>query len=295
MLPTARYWPAGAGRLAGPRSVPYGRDNAGSGENAGDRTPMPTRQTVHGIDLEVFRAGEGAPIVVLHGMRSFAPGAPFLTALAAHGSVLAPSSPGFGASPRPDGFDTIYDLIHLHRAFLDTIEGGPVTLIGLSFGGWIAAEIAALGHPKLKRLVLAGSVGIKISGPDTPDILDIFNRSPAEVRAAAFHDPGRFAPDFDAMEDADIVRYARDRDALCRYAWHPYMYNPSLKHWLGRINIPTLVAWGESDGIVTTAYGETYAGLIPGARFETVPNAGHHPDIERPDALAAAIAAFMGA
>lgn len=171
--------------------------------------------------------------------------------LAAHGSVIAPSCPGFGDSLRPKDFDTIFDVVHLQRAVLDAVPGGRITLVGLSFGGWLAAEVAAQGHPRLERLVLADPVGIKISDRETADILDIFNCSPAEVRRAAFHDPDRFAPDFDEMEDPEIVRYARDRDALCLYAWNPYLYNPQLPRWLGRIDVPALVVWGESDGIVT--------------------------------------------
>jgi pimeloyl-ACP methyl ester carboxylesterase len=183
--------------------------------------------------------------------------------------------------------------VHLLRALLDRLPGERITLVGLSFGGWLAAELAAQGHPKLARLVLVDPVGIKISGPETPDIVDIFNRSRDAVRRAAWHDPDRFAPDFDAMEDAEIVRCARDWDALCLYSWHPYMYNPHLPRWLGRIAVPSLVVWGDSDGIVTPDYGRAYARLIPGARFETIANCGHHPEMERPDELAALIGSFV--
>ncbi len=251
--------------------------------------------TIHGIVLEVLRGGDGDPIVLLHGMRSLTAASRFPALLAAYGSVIAPSSPGFGGSPRPKDFDTIQDLIHLQRALLDAIPGERVTLVGLSFGGWLAAEVAAQGHPRLARLVLVDPVGIKISDPDTADILDVFNRSPAEVRRAAWHDPDRFAPDFDAMEDAEIVRHARDRDALCLYGWHPYLYNPRLAYWLNRIAVPTLVVWGGNDGIVSPDYGRAYARRIPGARFETIADCGHHPEIERPEQLAALIGSFVKA
>lgn len=252
------------------------------------------RMTVHGIDLEVLRSGDGDPIVLLHGMRSLTAASRFPSRLAAHGAMIAPSCPGFGGSPRPKDFDTIYDLIHLQRAVLDAIPGERITLVGLSFGGWLAAEVAAQGHQRLAKLVLVDPVGIKISDRETVDILDVFNRSPAEVRRAAWHDPDRFAPDFDAMEDAEIVRHARDWEALCLYAWHPYMYNPQLPRWLGRIGVPSLVVWGDSDGIVSPDYGRTFARLIPGARFETIAGAGHHPEIERPEELAALIGSFVG-
>ena len=252
------------------------------------------RLTAGGIDLEVLRGGDGDPILLLHGMRSFSESDRFPLLLASHGAVLAPSLPGFGESKRPVDFETIFDLVHLTRALLDALPVERVTLVGLSFGGWIAAEAAALGHPRLKRLVLVDPVGIRTGGPQSAEILDVFNRSPADVRAAAWHAPDRFAPDFDAMEDADIVRYARDWDALCLYTWHPYMHNPRLSAWLNRITVPTLIAWGESDGIVSAEYGRAFAGLIPGARFEKIAGAGHHPEIERPDELAALIGSFVG-
>ena len=97
----------------------------------------------------------------------------------------------------------------------------------------------------------------------------MFNLNPAEVRRRAWHDPAK-APSYDAMSDDELVIHARNREALCLYAWHPCLYNPQLKNWLGRIRVPTLVLWGESDRIVTPEYGRAYAGLIPGARFELI-------------------------
>jgi pimeloyl-ACP methyl ester carboxylesterase len=251
------------------------------------------RLTVAGIDLEVRRRGEGSPLVVLHGFQTLEPEARVLDLLARHGAVLAPSLPGFGHSPRPEDFDTVSDLVHLVLTLLDDLPGDRATLIGLSFGGWLAAEAAVKCSHKIARLVLADPVGIKISGPETPDILDIFNRSPAEVREKSWHDPEHFAPDFDEMSDEALVVYARNREALCRYAWHPYMYDPQLKRWLARITVPTLLLWGASDRIVTPDYGRAYGALIPGSRFEVIEAAGHHPEIEQPEAFAARVAAFL--
>ena len=249
------------------------------------------RMTINGIELEVLRRGRGRPLLLLHGMDTLPPQARFLDLLGEHAEILAPSAPGFGNSARPADFDTVYDLVHLYLALLDNL-GSNVALVGLSFGGWLAAEIAVACSHRLDRLVLVDAVGIKLGGPTTRDILDIFNRNPAEVSRAAWHDPAK-APDRDAMSDEDLVIHARNWEALCLYAWHPYMYNPQLKQWLGRIRVPTLVLWGDSDGIVSPDYGRAYAGLIPDARFELVAEAGHHPELEQPERLAAKIAAFL--
>jgi pimeloyl-ACP methyl ester carboxylesterase len=257
-----------------------------------DGEPRADRLTVRDVDLEVIRLGAGDPIVFLHGFSAPTPNARFLELLSRKALVIAPSHPGFGASARPDDFETVYDLVHLYGEFLDGL-GGRVTLIGASFGGWLAAELAAACPHRLDRLVLVDALGLKLGDRERPDILDVFNTHPDTVRRLSWHDPQRSAPDFDRFPDEALTRHARDWEALCLYGWEPYMYNPRLRRWLGRIGVPTLVLWGESDGVVKPAYGRTYASLIPGARFALIEGAGHHPEVERPEALAQQVLAFM--
>jgi pimeloyl-ACP methyl ester carboxylesterase len=252
------------------------------------------RLSVQGIELEVLRCGKGEPLLLLHGFDTIAPDAPFLEPLGKHGEIFAPSSPGFGNSPRPGDFDTVYDLVHLYLSALCALPGDKIDVIGFSFGGWLAAEVGVACTHRIGRLVLVDPLGIKISDRETPDILDIFNRSPEEVRRCSWRDPERSAPDFDSMSDEALVIHARNREALCLYAWHPYMYNPQLPRWLARIDVPTLVLWGDSDGIVKPDYGRAYARMIPGARFELIEGAGHHPEIEQPRAFVDYVARFLG-
>jgi len=251
------------------------------------------RLDVGGIPLEVLRRGAGRSLLLLHGEAPIDPGAPVLDLLAADTRVIAPTHPGFGHSTRPDGFDTVYDLVHLYLDLLEQLPHEGVTLMGLSFGGWLAAEIAAARSPRVERLILVDAVGIKVGDRETPDILDVFNTSPAEVRRRRWHEPAKWAPDPDALSNEALIAHARNREALCLYAWHPYLYNPQLARWLGRITVPTLVLWGASDGIVTPAYGRVYCARIPGARFELIEAAGHHPEIEQPGAFVEHVRAFM--
>jgi pimeloyl-ACP methyl ester carboxylesterase len=251
------------------------------------------RLSVKGIDLEVIRRGTGPPVLVLHGMEPVDPSARYVDLLARRAEVIVPSHPGFGRSGRPAYFETVYDLVHLYLEVLESLPHEKITLVGLSFGGWLAAEVAvACGH-RLDRLVLVGALGIKISDRETPDILDVFNTSPQEVRRRSWHDPSKWAPEYDAMSDEESVLRAQGREALCLYGWHPYMYNPRLGRWLHRIKVPTLVLWGASDGIVKPAYGRAYAALIPGSRFELIEGAGHHPEIEQPESFVAHLAGFL--
>jgi len=98
--------------------------------------------TVGDIELEVRRRGTGQPVLLLHGMHNVDVQAPFLDLLSQHADIIAPSHPGFGHSPRPEGFDTVYDLVHLYLEMIESLPYERVTLMGLSFGGWLAAEIA---------------------------------------------------------------------------------------------------------------------------------------------------------
>jgi pimeloyl-ACP methyl ester carboxylesterase len=95
------------------------------------------------------------------------------------------------------------------------------------------------------------------------------------------------------LADDELVLLARNWDALCLYAWRPHLFNPRLKNWLHRIQIPTLMVWGAADRIVSPEYGRAYSRLIPRARFEVIAGAGHHPELEQPDAFVQLVADFL--
>jgi pimeloyl-ACP methyl ester carboxylesterase len=254
------------------------------------------------FELETFRRGTGQPVLLIHGINPIHPASPFLTKLADSAEVVAPSHPGFGASPRPADFDTMYDLVNLYSAILDTFPARTVTVIGFSFGGWIAAELAVTNPASLANLVLVDPVGIKIGGREDRDIVHFFNTDPNELNQRSWHDPARRpagiyglgwqATISDAMTDQEMIALARNWDSLCLFGWSPHMFNPRLKHWLHRITVPTQVIWGASDRIVTPDYGHAYASFIPGAKFTVIEAAGHHPELEQPDEFNAVVSRF---
>ena len=133
-------------------------------------------------------------------------------------------------------------------------------------------------------MVLVDSVGIKPGGPFDRDIADVFALSTAEHMRISWHD-GSKAPDLAAMTDDELQVLAANRIAHGLYTWEPYMHNPKLPHRLHRIDIPTLLIWGENDGVVTTSYGEAFRGMIPGAKMAIIPEACHSPHIEQPEAF----------
>lgn len=242
------------------------------------------------VVLDVATAGAGRSALVLHGAEGREADDAFLDALARDHAVLAPSHPGFGLSPRPEWCDSVEDLAYLYLEWLDRIDARDVVLVGLQFGGWVAAEMAVRSCARIGALVLVDAVGLKLGGPTDRDIADVFSLSRGELDTRYYADPAAGPGDLTRAAGETVLHIARNEEALALYGWEPYLHNPRLHRWLGRIHAPTLVAWGENDGIVSPGYGRAYAAAVPGARFELLPGAGHRAQIEQPDRLAALVA-----
>lgn len=245
------------------------------------------------IRIDAIERGTGAPLVFLHPTIGLDPQADVLDLLGRRSRVLAPIHPGFGNSDQPRDFDTIDDLAYFYLNLLDELRLENVTLVGASFGGWIAAEMAVKCTARLARLVLANPVGIKVGGRETRDIADVFAMTEQQFNERAFAEPSRWSRDYKAMAEADVRIVARNREAAARYAWSPYMHTPKLKSRLQRIRIPTLVLWGRRDRIVSEEYGRAYAAAIAGARFEPMAGAAHFPHLDQPEEFAQRVHAFM--
>ena len=241
-----------------------------------------TTLTLPGLDLQVVRRGSGPQILLLHGGEGPIDRFPFFDRMAEHYEIIQPVHPGFDGTPIPEHFDNLQDLIFLYLDLIDLLDLDETILLGFSMGGWAAAEIAVMNTKRFSKLVLVDSMGIKPGGPFDRDIADVFALSPAEQMSITWHDPSK-APDPATMTDDELQMLAAHRVALGLYTWEPYMHNPKLPYRLHRIDIPTLLIWGDSDGIVSPKYGRAFCDMIPGASMVVIPEAGHAPHIEQPE------------
>jgi pimeloyl-ACP methyl ester carboxylesterase len=251
-----------------------------------------TLTEIAGVRLELIRRGQGRPLLFLHPAIGLRPTDRVLDELAKSFSVIAPSHPGFGKSDLPRHLTTVDDLAYFYLDLMEALDLRDVTLAGVSFGGWIAAEIAIKSTERVSRLVLADAVGIKVGDREHRDIVDIFTTRQGEIDKLAYHDPKVGAVDHAAISDEDAATLFRNREATALFAWSPYMYDPKLASRLHRIRVPTLLLWGASDRIAPPDYGRAYSRLIPGSRFELIDEAGHYPHLERPEIFARRIADF---
>lgn len=257
---------------------------------------MPTTKLrVADVELELFEAGQGRPLLFLHGGGGFDARQPFVAPLSARRRLIAPCHPGFGTSSLPDWLDSVDDIAHLYLELMDVLKFAAIDVVGCSIGGWIAAEMATKSPERFHRLVLVGPVGIKVGPSDKLDIPDIFGMPEAQMQNLLYHEPDRMKQDPAKMSDAELAAAFRARETLALLTWEPWMHNPKLKRRLHRIAAPALFIRGESDGLVSQAYLEAYAGLLPDARTMTIAAAGHVPQLEQPAAFADAVLEFLGA
>jgi len=250
---------------------------------------------INGRQVEIHIAGNGPPLVFLHGEDFFAQNAPFLDLLAKSFRIYAPRHPGFGQTPLPDGFRTVSDLGYHTLDLLERLDLSGVTLLGSAMGGWIALDLCAKSSQRVSRLALLGSCGVKFGGREDRDFADIWALPVQEVLSRTFFNPDKALPDYTALTDEQALEIARDRQSAGLFLWKPYMHDPALRKWLARIRIPSLVLWGENDGIATPDYARNLAAALPDATLRLLPNAGHYPQIEQPGMAADAITQFARA
>ena len=248
---------------------------------------------VAGIDLDLAEYGSGPPLLMLHGAGGHDPRHAVNALLAKSRRLICPSHPGFGKSALPDWLDSVDDIAHVYLELMDRLGLPAVALIGCSIGGWIAAEMATKAPERFSKLILVGPVGVKTGGPDRLDVPDMFALPPDELNRLIYHDPAKMMTDLAALSDEALSIIVRNRETLALIAWEPYMHNPKLKHRLHRVTAPTLFLRGESDGLVSAAYLEGYAALLPDARVVTIAAAGHVPQVEQPAAFADAVLTFL--
>src|SRR5579875_2878154 len=197
---------------------------------------------------------------------------------------------GGGRSPRAEWLRSVRDVAVLYQWLLCELGIERPALVGLGFGGWIAAEMATMAPTAFHRLILVWAMGVK---PPEGEILDQAIISYIDHVRAGFHDPAAFARVYGDVSTDQLVEWDICREMTFRIAWKPYMYSQTLPHLLGGVTASALVVWGEDDRIVPRSAGELYAARLRRARFESVAAAGHYVDMEQPDALARLVTAFI--
>jgi pimeloyl-ACP methyl ester carboxylesterase len=247
------------------------------------------RHDVNGIETAVLSAGEGDPLVYLHGAGT-AFGFDHLLPLARRNRLVVPHHPGFGRSEDDPSVDSLHDYVLHYLDLLDRLGIEQLSLVGESLGGCIAAWLAIEQAPRIRRLVLQSPFGLKVPGHPSVDFFSIPDEDvPAHLvadRTLLGDGSATPAPEF-------LAERYREATSFARVAWKS-PYDRKLARWLHRISAPTLLLWGEEDTLHPVGQARAWAESIAGAEVRTFPGVGHLPTLETPEAVAA-VAEFVAA
>lgn len=254
--------------------------------------------------VEVIEAGQGPDLLFLHGAGGVA-WAGALPLLARHFHVYAPVLPGFGKS-ESDDLDLLEDQLDLFQHGFDVMEALGLEkplLVGESFGGWIAGEMAALRPKDVGKLVVLGPVGL---WRDDAPVTDLFGLEIGELLPFLFHDMTsagavgmsqltKLMSDKDDKTDAQVEQLIALLMGFRTAAKFLFPVPESgLERRLWRIRVPTLVLWGAQDRFIAPSYAEIWAKQVKTAQVVLVERCGHLMLLEQPEACAKEIQRFAG-
>jgi pimeloyl-ACP methyl ester carboxylesterase len=249
------------------------------------------------IETEVEVSGKGPPLVWLHGPWGLNSDRPFIERLSSNHTVYAPRFPGTTRGD-PDGVHALVgwlDLAVYHGELFDKLALASPIVMGHSFGALLAAEIAAAAPKSVGRLVLIDPVGL---WRDDMPVKNWMVLSDKARRSALFAEPdGEAAKHFFHIPSDPEARL----DTLSQMVWSQActgkfvwpIADRGFSARAHRIATPTLIVWGDADGIIAPAYAGEFAKRIAGARVAMIQKAGHLPHLEQSDAVTQAVRGFL--
>jgi pimeloyl-ACP methyl ester carboxylesterase len=253
-----------------------------------------TIDTPH-VPIRCFEAGKGEPLVFFHGAGGVTADDPLLAKLAETFHVYAPLLPGYGDSLECNELRDMLDFT-LHGWDVIAALGleDPI-LAGHSMGGMIAAEMAAIAPNDVSRLALIAPAGLWL---DAHPIPDLFATVPYQLPRLMFHDIERGKALMTAgvaFDDTEwlkrfLITNARQLGMAGRILFP--IPERGLAGRLYRIKARTLLVWGDDDRFIVPAYADAFRNAIPHAELAMIPDAGHLVTIEKPEAVAEALARF---
>ena len=272
------------------------------------------RVALHGNEIAVRTAGSGPVLVLLHGMAgSSATWRHVIPLLAPAFTVVAPDMLGHGESAKPRTDYSLGAHASYIRDLMIALGHERATIVGQSWGGGVAMQIAYQFPERCERLVLVGSGGL---GIEVNAILRALS-----IPGAALSLPIGCRPlfrDLGAKVGAWMARRGRHPRAEAVEIWRSYaaLTDPdtrrafvltlrSVVDHLGQrvsardrlyltCDMPTLIIWGDRDPIIPLRHGLDAHAAMPGSRLEVFPGTGHFPHCGDPARFARVLAGFVG-
>ena len=245
------------------------------------------------VTFKLLAAGRGAPLVYFHSYYERSAWSPFLDVLARSFSVYAPAHPGVAGSTGIETLDDLLDLTLAYDELLAALGVERAHLVGHSFGGMMAAELAAVFPSRARTVTLVSPLGFWRDDAQPADILIL----PAdELAAVLWRDPASpvarewaAAIGGDPDDIAAQVESLQRRSSMAKFVWP--IPDKGLQRRLHRLAAPTLLMWGDDDRANPVVYAEAWQQRVKGAALRLLPG-GHMILHEAPEAAARAVAEF---
>jgi pimeloyl-ACP methyl ester carboxylesterase len=252
---------------------------------------------VAGTDLAIIRGGQGKPLLILHEELGHPGWMQYHEELAKERSLVIPIQPGMGKSPRVEQIRNVHELSLFYGWALRELNLAPVDVIGFSFGGWAAAELASANSKAFSKMVLVAPPGIR---PPQGEIMDIFAVTIGTQLNATVHDANA-TPEFRKLYGGErtpeqFEAFEEARTETARIAWDPILHNPSLPYFLqGVTGLPTQIVWGREDAVVPVSAAEAYRKALHNTdvNLAIFDNCGHRPEIEKPQDFLKVVREFL--
>ena len=248
--------------------------------------------TIGGLTVHYARAGQGQPLLFLHGMLGLVAFDSAFSFLAEKFDVIAPWAPGWG--PAKDDLDRMdpgpLDLTLHHCDLLDALQLKRTHLAGTSVGAWMAAELAAIAPARVECLVLVNPLGLWLDDTPGEDPFAVHPGMPSEILFSA---PGlrkKYILEGRDKVDAHVDELLALR-ASAKFLWP--IPDTGISRRLHRIKAPTLVVTSALDRIVPAPYGPTWQAGIVGSQYMELVGTGHVPEMERPAVFATVVSQFF--
>ena len=242
--------------------------------------PQSSRVSLSSGELSYYAAGEGRPVVYLHpagGVRW----TKVQDALAGSFKLLIPVMPGFDDTPAHASVKSMRALAALAAEFIDKVVGGPCDLIGCSFGGYLAAWLAAERPALVDHLVLECPAGFRPRGYGgrPPD--------PEELKKLLFLHPEKLPPE---TKTADIE--AANRRMLPHYGYTPETDEELLAR-IPSIDKLTLILHGTADRMIPKESVQLLKSRLPHAYLVYIWDAAHAIEVDQPERMLAVLMSFL--
>jgi pimeloyl-ACP methyl ester carboxylesterase len=248
-------------------------------------------------------SADNETLVFLHSGSGMTSSDPVVEALAEHYNVIAPLHPGFEDPDELEELRDVHDLALYHDELFEALGLDDVNVIGHSFGGMVAAELAAHYPKRVKKLVLVAPVGL---WNDDYPMVDMFTAFPFGIQELLWGDPNsadvaaamaamaKGMGDLSGASDpltAMLLRVLPGLITIGKYMWP--LPDKGLVRRLRRITASTLVVWGEKDKLLPSRYADDFVAKIPNARAAFMPDAGHMVPYERTDEFVKLVSDFL--